>query len=145
MNTTKSNEISLRDIPKTATKRECVKAGEAFAASLSESEQMEILAQLCRLETVVNSAKQNLYASLLERLPDEGEEALGVEFKHFTRTTWDYKHDETWQGLKAKLDAHQALMKAAQKKPLDPIFDSDGVQITPAERRSSKPSIKVTF
>lgn len=65
-----------------------------------------------------------------------------IDFNSFSvtkalRTTWNFEHDPVWKELKEQLSNREEAMKLAAKS-LDPMFDSDGVEITPAASKTAE-------
>jgi hypothetical protein len=82
------------------------------------------------LDTAMKAIKPDATFELAKY--DKGQTLLGVEFSVAEKTSYTYKHNETWVSKKAELTAIESDMKAAFKSSNSMVDESTGEVIPPA-------------
>lgn len=124
------------------TKKQAIETGKRMVDNLIESGEinlMEFGANLVRLHQVVDTA----LSELKQHLPEDS--AFGIEVKRRNvGETLNYSEDHIYAELQEKLKQRAELIKVATKSN-DPIYDSEGVEVTKVSTTPRKDSLVITF
>lgn len=126
------------------TKKEITLNAQKFAKDLIDSgnhNAQELFAQALRLKEVLSVIENELKNSL----PNENFEAFGLKgtFRSGGNTT-NYSEDYVIEELEVKIKERKALIDAALKSS-EPIYDSNGVEVTKVSQTPRKSSLSITF
>lgn len=128
----------------TFTKKEAQKTGVNLASQIingGEVSKHEALANLVRLNEVISNAITEIKESVIF----EKVTVLGVEFTPTNgRIMYNFKEDFVWNELNNKLKQREDLLKVAIKSD-EPIYDSEGVEVTKVTTTNSKSSLTIKF
>lgn len=121
----------------TFTKKEAIQTGKNLITDALESgsvDKLQLMANICRLKEVINSAD----SELRNHLPHEKMNVWGVEFTPVNGgNTINYAEDEIYQQLKADLDARAELLKLAQTQTIIDAYGNDVPKVSTTPRKSS--------
>jgi hypothetical protein len=128
----------------TFTKKEAQKTGLNLASQIingGEVSKHEALANLVRLNEVISNAITEIKESVIF----EKVTVLGVEFTPTNgRIMYNFKEDFVWNELSNKLKQREDLLKVAIKSD-EPIYDSEGIEVTKVTTTNSKSSLTIKF
>lgn len=101
----------------------------------------ELLAQSKR----ISEALEVVNSEILKRLPDENFEAFGLKgtFRNGGES-YNYKEDYLYEELSRKLKDREELIKYATNAS-EPVYGSDGVEVTKVSKTPRKSSLSITF
>jgi hypothetical protein len=126
------------------TKKEVVKATTNFITDLLDSGNYNIHELLSQAKRA-NESLEVINAEILKRLPQENFEAFGLKgtFRNGGETL-NYKEDYMYLELERKLKERAELIKVATHSD-EPIFGSDGVEVTKVSSTQRKSSLSISF
>ena len=126
------------------TKREIQSNAQQFVTELienGEQDKLEMFAQAVR----INEALSIVTDSLKKSLPHENFEVYGIKGQYRNGgETLNYSEDHIYAELQEKLKQRAELIKVATKSN-DPIYDSEGVEVTKVSTTPRKDSLVITF
>lgn len=126
------------------SKKEAIETGKSMVQKAMDDGEIlphELMAQVCRIKEFINSAD----AELRDHLPQESTTVYGVTFTPVAGgESLDYKDDEKWVELKAKVSEREALLKIARVSK-DEIYDSEGIEVPKVGTTPRKSSITIKF
>lgn len=126
------------------SKRDLTKTAKDFAKEIidkAEHNPQEIYAQARRLLEVFSILEKEFKS----KLPQEDFEAFGIRGTY--RDGGDrinYSEDDVVRGLEQRLKERKELIKAAMKTS-QPIYDSDGVEVSKVSTTPRKSTLAITF
>ena len=126
------------------TKKEIENSGRLFAKQIlshGEIDKYELFSQAERLATVT----ANIRDEIKSHLPKEKHVAFGIEFCPVNgRTMIQFQDDLVWSELKEKMQQREELLKLALKSN-EPIYDSEGVEVTKCSVKYASDSLQVKY
>lgn len=126
------------------TKREIQSNAQQFVTELienGEQDKLEMFAQAVR----INEALSIVTDSLKKSLSNENFEVYGIKGQYRNGgETLNYSEDHIYAELQEKLKQRAELIKVATKSN-DPIYDSEGVEVTKVSTTPRKDSLVITF
>lgn len=126
------------------TKREIQSNAQQFVTELienGEQDKLEMFAQAVR----INEALSIVTDSLKKSLPNENFEVYGIKGQYRNGgETLNYSEDHIYAELQEKLKQRAELIKVATKSN-EPIYDSEGVEVTKVSTTPRKDSLVITF
>lgn len=126
------------------TKRQIQSNAQNFVTELienGEQDKLEMFAQAVR----INEALSIVTDSLKKSLPNENFEVYGIKGQYRNGgETLNYSEDHIYAELQEKLKQRAELIKVATKSN-DPIYDSEGVEVTKVSTTPRKDSLVITF
>ena len=127
----------------TFTKKEAQKTGLDLAVSICDNglvDKREALVNLSKLGEVINTA----VAKLRDEIPFEKVTVLGCDFTPVNGGDLpNYKDDEVWSDLKAKLTERENLLKVALKGA--ELYDTEGLLVPKVSTNPKKSSITLKY
>jgi len=126
------------------TKTEIKKSASKFICEILEEGNHnihELLAQSKR----ISEALEVVNTEILKRLPQENFEAFGLKgtFRNGGEVL-NFSEDHIVSELEEKLKQRKELVKVATKSD-EPIYDSDGVEVTKVSSTQRKSSLSISF
>lgn len=129
---------------KPVTKKQAVEVGKSMVKTAIDNGEItpyELMAKICRLKEFINAADSEART----HLPNETYTAYGVTFTPVNGgDTLNYKEDQVWLELKARLTEREELLKIARKSK-DSIYDSEGIEVPKVGTTPRKSSITIKF
>lgn len=126
------------------TKKQIQSNAQNFVTELienGEQDKLEMFAQAVR----INEALSIVTDSLKKSLPNENFEVYGIKGQYRNGgETLNYSEDHIYAELQEKLKQRAELIKIATKSN-DPIYDSEGVEVTKVSTTPRKDSLVITF
>ena len=126
------------------TKKEIENSGRLFAKQIlshGEIDKYELFSQAERLATVT----ANIRDEIKSHLPKEKHVAFGIEFCPVNgRTMIKFQDDLVWSELKEKMQQREELLKLALKSN-EPIYDSEGVEVTKCSVKYANGSLQTKY
>lgn len=126
------------------SKREIQQSSKKFIDDLIDSgevDKLELFSQAVR----INEALSIVTDSLKKSLPNENFEVYGIKGQYRNGgETLNYSEDHIYAELQEKLKQRAELIKVATKSK-DPIYDSEGVEVTKVSTTPRKDSLVITF
>ena len=126
------------------SKKEIQLSAKSFVSNLLDAgttDKMELYAQAVR----INEALQIVTDELKNSIPQENFEAFGIKGTYRSGgETLNYKEDDVFLELEAKLKERAELIKVATKSK-DTIYDSEGVEVTKVSSTQRKSSLAISF
>ena len=126
------------------TKKQVQSNAQQFANDLierGEQDKLEMFAQAVR----INEALSIVTDTLKKSLPAENFEAYGIKGQYRNGgETLNYSEDWLYAELQEKLKERAELIKVATKTK-DPVYDSNGVEVTKVSTTSRKDSLVVSY
>jgi hypothetical protein len=126
------------------SKKEIQQSSKKFIDDLIESGEqgkLEMFAQAVR----INEALSIVTDTLKKSLPAENFEAYGIKGQYRNGgETLNYSEDWLYAELQEKLKERAELIKVATKTK-DPVYDSNGVEVTKVSTTSRKDSLVVSY
>lgn len=106
-----------------------------------ETDKTEIFCQAVRLNEVLNVITDELKKSL----PQENFEAFGIKGTYRNGgDTLNYKEDPIYADIERELKERAELIKTATNST-NPIYDSEGIEVTKVSKTSRKSSLSISF
>ena len=126
------------------TKKEVVKQTTNFINNLLESGEYNIHELLSQSKRVSESLEV-INTEILKRLPQENFEAFGLKgtFRNGGEKL-NYKEDYMYLELERKLKEREELIKVATYSD-EPVYGSDGVEVTKVSSTQIKSSLSISF
>ena len=126
------------------TKKQVVKATTNFITDLLDSGEYNIHELLSQSKRASESLDV-INSEILKRLPQENFEAFGLKgtFRQGGEKL-NFSEDEVVAELEEKLKQRKELIKVATKSD-EPIYDSDGVEVTKVSSAQIKSSLSISF
>lgn len=126
------------------TKKELTLNSERFINAILDAGEInpyELLAQQKRLSEVLEVVNKRL----METLPQENFEAFGLKgtFRN-GGDAYNYKEDYLYNELARKLKEREELVKLATNST-EPMYGSDGVEVTKVSKTPRKSSLSISF
>ena len=119
------------------SKKDAIQLGERNAKQIidaGEQDLFKLSSQSFRLEEFLKAFNKQLRNGLQDELNSGKFEAYGIEFScKNAPSRLNYKEDEVWFELNAKLKEREELLKVAEKSK-EQIFDSEGVEVPRVSR-----------
>ena len=127
-----------------ATKKELVKQSTNFITNILDSGEYNIHELLSQSKRASESLEV-INSEILKRLPQENFEAFGLKgaFRQGGEKL-NFSEDEVVAELEKKLAQRKELVKTATKSD-EPIYDSDGVEVTKVSITQIKSSLSISF
>ena len=127
-----------------ATKKEVVKQTTNFITNILDSGEYNIHELLSQSKRASESLEV-INSEILKRLPQENFEAFGLKgmFRQGGEKL-NFSEDEVVAELEKKLAQRKELVKTATKSD-EPIYDSDGVEVTKVSSTQIKSSLSISF
>ncbi len=126
------------------TKKQIQSNAQQFVTELienGEQDKLELFSQAVR----INEALSIVTDSLKKSLPNENFEVYGIKGQYRNGgETLNYSEDHIYAELQEKLKQRAELIKVATKSN-DPIYDSEGVEVTKVSTTPRKDSLVITF
>ena len=126
------------------TKKQIQSNAQNFVTELienGEQDKLEMFAQAVR----INEALSIVTDSLKKSLPNENFEVYGIKGQYRNGgETLNYSEDHIYAELQEKLKQRAELIKVATKSN-DPIYDSEGFEVTKVSTTPRKDSLVITF
>lgn len=126
------------------TKKEIEKSSRLFAKQIlshGEIDKYELFSQAERMALSI----ANIRDEIKEALPQEKHTAFGIEFCPVSgRTMIQFQEDHVWSELKEKLQQREELLKVALKSN-EPIYDSEGVEVTKCSVKYASGSLQTKY
>jgi len=126
------------------SKKEVVKATTNFITDLLDSGEYNIHELLSQSKRASESLEV-INSEILKRLPQENFEAFGLKgtFKNGGEKL-NYSEDHIIAELEKKLAQRKELVKTATKSD-EPIYDSEGLEVTKVSSTQIKSSLSISF
>jgi len=126
------------------TKKEVVKQTTNFITNILDSGEYNIHELLSQSKRASESLEV-INSEILKRLPQENFEAFGLKgtFRNGGEKL-NFSEDHLVAELEKKLAQRKELVKTATKSD-EPIYDSDGVEVTKVSSTQIKSSLSITF
>ena len=126
------------------TKKELVKQSTNFITNILDSGEYNIHELLSQSKRASESLDV-INSEILKRLPQENFEAFGLKgtFRNGGEKL-NFSEDEVVAELEEKLKQRKELVKTATKSD-EPIYDSDGVEVTKVSSTQIKSSLSIIF
>jgi hypothetical protein len=106
-----------------------------------EHEKLEMFSQAVRIKETINT----IYDAIKESIPAEKQNAYGINIEPRSGgETLNYSEDYLYAELQEKLKERAELIKVATKTK-EPVYDSNGVEVTKVSATSRKDSLVVTY
>jgi hypothetical protein len=112
-------------------------------AQAQQGEAGALYAAAQRLEDFAKTLKDKVREAALASIEEEERAVGNMTLKAMTRTTWVVNSDQVAE-MKARIKRLEKLARLAAERPYEPIYDEEGEQIAPAERRIA-PYIKTEY
>lgn len=126
------------------TKKEIVKNTTNFITNLLDSGEYNIHELLSQSKRVSESLEV-INSEIVKRLPQENFEAFGLKVTFRAGgEKLNFSEDHVVYELEEKLKQRKELVKTATKSD-DPIYDSDGVEVTKVSSTQIKSSFSISF
>ncbi len=126
------------------TKKQIILSSEQFANNLiqnGEHDKLEMFSQVVRIKEAVNT----IHDAIKESLPNENFEGFGVKGQFRSGgETLNYSEDYLYAELQDKLKERAELIKVATKSK-EPIYDSNGVEVTKVSSTYRKDSLAISY
>lgn len=126
------------------TKKQIQSNAQNFVTELienGEQDKLEMFAQAVR----INEALSIVTDSLKKSLPNENFEVYGIKGQYRNGVeTLNYSEDHIYAEIQEKLKQRAELIKVATKSN-EPIYDSEGVEVTKVSTTPRKDSLVITF
>jgi len=126
------------------SKKELVKQSTNFITNILDSGEYNIHELLSQSKRASESLEV-INSEILKRLPQENFEAFGLKgtFRQGGEKL-NFSEDEVVAELEKKLAQRKELVKTATKSD-EPIYDSDGVEVTKVSSTQIKSSLSISF
>ena len=126
------------------SKKELVKQSTNFITNILDSGEYNIHELLSQSKRASESLEV-INTEILKRLPQENFEAFGLKgtFRNGGEKL-NFSEDEVVAELEEKLKQRKELVKTATKSD-EPIYDSDGVEVTKVSSTQIKSSLSISF
>ena len=126
------------------TKKELVNQSTNFITNILDSGEYNIHELLSQSKRASESLDV-INSEILKRLPQENFEAFGLKgtFRNGGEKL-NFSEDEVVAELEEKLKQRKELVKTATKSD-EPIYDSDGVEVTKVSSTQIKSSLSISF
>ena len=126
------------------SKKELVKQSTNFITNILDSGEYNIHELLSQSKRASESLEV-INSEILKRLPQENFEAFGLKgtFRNGGEKL-NFSEDEVVAELEEKLKQRKELVKTATKSD-EPIYDSDGVEVTKVSSTQIKSSLSISF
>lgn len=126
------------------SKKELVKQSTNFITNILDSGEYNIHELLSQSKRASESLEV-INSEILKRLPQENFEAFGLKgtFRQGGEKL-NFSEDEVVAKLEEKLKQRKELVKTATKSD-EPIYDSDGVEVTKVSSAQIKSSLSISF
>jgi len=130
------------------SKKDAVKLGETNAKQIIEAGEQDLFklsSQSFRLEEFLKAFNKQLRNGVQDELNGGKFEAYGMEFTEKNGSSrLNYKDDEVWLELNAKLKEREELLKVAEKSK-EQIFDNEGVEVPRVSRSGGGEILNVKY
>lgn len=126
------------------TKKELVKETTNFITDLLDSGNYNIHELLSQAKRA-NESLEVINSEILKRLPQENFEAFGLKgtFRNGGEKL-NFSEDDIVAKLEEKLKQRKELVKTATKSD-EPIYDSEGIEVTKVSSTQIKSSLSISF
>lgn len=110
-----------------------------------EDDLFKLSAQSFRFEEFIKAFNKELRLGVQDELKSGKFDAYGIEYScKNAPSRLNYKEDEVWQELNAKLKEREELLKVAEKSK-EQIFDSEGVEVPRVSRSGGGEILNVKY